>query len=61
MHWGFEELKKKEEDWQQMLLAQGESFPAKKEKKNYTCKMLYQLKCFISKMLHQFTLMNIVK
>ena len=32
MHGGFEEgEKKKEEDWQQML-AQGESFPAKKPK-----------------------------
>ena len=29
MHWDIEEEKKKEEDWQQML-AQGNSFPAKK-------------------------------
>ena len=31
MHLGFEEKKKKEEDWQQML-AQGEAFPKKKVK-----------------------------
>ena len=31
MYLGFEEEKKREEDWQQML-AQGESFPAKKIK-----------------------------
>ena len=31
MHWGFGEIKKKDEEWQQML-GQGESFPAKNKK-----------------------------
>ena len=34
MYWGFGEEKKEREDWQQML-AQGESFPAKRKKLTY--------------------------